>query len=35
VLDTYNADSNPWTMSINEALGYRPHDRFGVWELAL
>lgn len=25
VLETYNAESNPWMLSINEAMGYRPH----------
>jgi GNAT superfamily N-acetyltransferase len=35
VIDTYNADSNPWMVSINEAMGYRPYDRYGVWELDL
>jgi GNAT superfamily N-acetyltransferase len=35
VIDTYNADSNPWMVSINEAIGYRPHDRYGQWELDL
>jgi predicted GNAT family N-acyltransferase len=35
VIDTYNADSNPWMVSINEAMGYRPHDRLCEWELDL
>jgi GNAT superfamily N-acetyltransferase len=35
VIDTYNADSNPWMVSINEAIGYRPYDRYGEWELDL
>jgi GNAT superfamily N-acetyltransferase len=35
VVDTYNADSNPWMVSINEAMGYRPYDRLGEWELDL
>jgi GNAT superfamily N-acetyltransferase len=35
VIDTYNADSNPWMASINEAMGYRPYDRLGQWELDL
>ncbi|HXV92815.1 MAG TPA: GNAT family N-acetyltransferase [Pseudonocardia sp.] len=34
-LDTYNADSNPWMVSINEAMGFRPLDRLGEWELDL
>jgi GNAT superfamily N-acetyltransferase len=33
VIDTYNADSNPWMVSINESMGYRPYDRLGQWEL--
>jgi GNAT superfamily N-acetyltransferase len=35
VIDTYNADSNPWMVAINEAMGFRPHDRLGEWELDL
>ena len=35
VIDTYNADSNPWMVSINESMGYRPYDRLGEWELDL
>jgi GNAT superfamily N-acetyltransferase len=35
VIDTYNADSNPWMVSINEAMGFRPYDRYGEWELDL
>jgi GNAT superfamily N-acetyltransferase len=35
VIDTYNADSNPWMVSINEAMGYRPYDRLGEWEIDL
>jgi GNAT superfamily N-acetyltransferase len=35
VIDTYNADSNPWMVSINESMGYRPYDRLGAWELDL
>jgi GNAT superfamily N-acetyltransferase len=34
-IDTYNADSNPWMVSINEAMGYRPYDRLGEWEIDL
>lgn len=33
-IDTWNADSNPWMISINDAMGFRPLDRWGVWELA-
>ena len=35
VIDTYNADSNPWMVAINEAMGFRPYDRYGQWELDL
>jgi GNAT superfamily N-acetyltransferase len=35
VIDTYNADSNPWMVSINEAMGYGPYDRLGQWEIEL
>jgi GNAT superfamily N-acetyltransferase len=35
VIDTYNADSNPWMVAINEEMGYRPYDRLGEWELDL
>lgn len=35
VIDTYNADANPYMVSINEAMGFRPHDRLGEWELDL
>jgi hypothetical protein len=35
VIDTYNADSNPWMVSINEAIGYRPYDRLGEWAIEL
>ncbi|HYH32424.1 MAG TPA: GNAT family N-acetyltransferase [Pseudonocardia sp.] len=35
VVDTYNADANPWMVSINEAMGFRPYDRLGEWELDL
>jgi GNAT superfamily N-acetyltransferase len=34
-IDTYNADSNPWMVAINEAMGFRPHDRCSEWELDL
>jgi GNAT superfamily N-acetyltransferase len=34
-VDTYNANSNPWMVSINEAMGYRQYDRLGEWELDL
>jgi GNAT superfamily N-acetyltransferase len=34
-VDTYNADSNPYMVSVNEAMGFRPLDRLGEWELDL
>ncbi|MGH3568475.1 MAG: hypothetical protein ACRDRH_21095 [Pseudonocardia sp.] len=34
-IDTWNADSNPWMVSINDAMGFRPLDRWGEWELEL
>lgn len=35
VVDTFNADSNPWMVTINEAMGFRPLDRWAEWELGL
>lgn len=35
VVDTRNADSNPFMVEINEAIGFRPHDRWGEWQLEL
>lgn len=34
-VQTYTADSNPYMRSINTALGFRPYDRIGQWELDL
>lgn len=34
-IDTFTADSNPHMGSINEAIGFRPYDRSGEWELDL
>lgn len=34
-VDTVNADSNPWMVAINDALGFRPLDRWTEWELEL
>ncbi|WP_428500273.1 GNAT family N-acetyltransferase [Pseudonocardia sp.] len=34
-VDTWNADSNPWMVSINEAMGFRPYDAWTEWELDL
>jgi GNAT superfamily N-acetyltransferase len=33
VLDTCNADSNPYMIRINEAMGFRRHHRTGEWQL--
>jgi GNAT superfamily N-acetyltransferase len=35
IIDTCNADSNPYMVSINEAMGFRPHCRAVDWQLAL
>lgn len=34
-IDTANAESNPWMVAINEAMGYRPLDRWTAWQLVL
>ena len=34
-IDTSNADSNPYMVRINEAMGFRPHHRIGEWQLDL
>lgn len=33
VIDTCNADSNPYMVRINEAIGFRPHRRSVGWQL--
>jgi GNAT superfamily N-acetyltransferase len=33
VIDTHNAESNAHMVAINEAMGFRPIDRLGEWEL--
>ncbi|MGB6165657.1 MAG: GNAT family N-acetyltransferase [Pseudonocardiaceae bacterium] len=33
VIDTCNADSNPYMIRINAAMGFRPHHRSGEWQL--
>jgi GNAT superfamily N-acetyltransferase len=33
IIDTCNADSNPYMVKINESLGFRPHHRTGEWQL--
>ncbi|MCA1820262.1 MAG: GNAT family N-acetyltransferase [Pseudonocardiaceae bacterium] len=35
LIDTCNADSNPYMVAINEAMGFRPHRRAVDWQLAL
>jgi hypothetical protein len=35
VIDTGNADSNPYMVSINEAIGFRPYRRVSEWQLEL
>jgi len=32
---TYNAESNPWMLDINVAMGFRPHVRFEAWQAAV
>ncbi|HEY3895567.1 MAG TPA: GNAT family N-acetyltransferase [Pseudonocardiaceae bacterium] len=33
VIDTCNADSTPYMVRINEAIGFRPHRRSVAWQL--
>lgn len=33
IIDTCNADSNPYIVTINEAMGFRPHSRTIEWQL--
>jgi GNAT superfamily N-acetyltransferase len=35
IIDTCNADSNPYMVSINKAMGFRPHRRAVDWQLEL
>ncbi|MBV9059163.1 MAG: GNAT family N-acetyltransferase [Pseudonocardiales bacterium] len=35
LIDTCNANSNPYMVSINEAMGFRPHRRAVDWQLTL
>jgi GNAT superfamily N-acetyltransferase len=35
LVDTCNADSNPYMVAINEAMGFRPHRRAVGWQLTL
>jgi GNAT superfamily N-acetyltransferase len=32
VIETYNAQSNPWMLDINVAMGFRPHHIYGVYQ---
>ena len=34
-LNTWNATSNTYMISINEALGFRPVDSWGEWQREL
>jgi GNAT superfamily N-acetyltransferase len=35
VIDTGNADSNPYMVAINDSMGFRPHRRIIEWQLDL
>jgi GNAT superfamily N-acetyltransferase len=35
LVDTVNANSNPYMVAINETMGFRPHRRVVDWQLAL
>ena len=35
LIDTCNADSNPYMVAINEAMGFRPYHRAVDWQLTL
>lgn len=35
VVDTWNSDDNHRMIAINEAIGYRPVDRWSNWQLAI
>ncbi|HEX4902063.1 MAG TPA: GNAT family N-acetyltransferase [Acidimicrobiales bacterium] len=32
VVETYNAESNPWMLEINVAMGFRPHVGYEAWQ---
>ncbi|MEL7155833.1 MAG: GNAT family N-acetyltransferase, partial [Actinomycetota bacterium] len=34
VIETYNAQSNPWMLDINVAMGFRPHHVYDLWPKA-
>lgn len=35
IIETCNADSNPYMVRINKVMGFRPHSRTGEWQLEL
>ena len=35
VIETYNAQSNPWMLAINVAMGFRPHHVYAVYQAPL
>lgn len=32
VIETYNAEDNPWMLDINVAMGFRPHHRYRAYQ---
>lgn len=32
VVETYNAESNPWMLDINVAMGFRPHHTYAAYQ---
>lgn len=35
VIETYNAEDNPWMLAINEAMGFRPHHGYTAYQAPL
>ncbi len=35
VIETYNAESNPWMLDINVAMGFRPHHNYDLYQASL
>ncbi len=35
VVETYNAQSNPWMLSINVDMGFAPHHHYRAWQAPL